>query len=139
VNFSLLKKYLRGEFVQGFVSSEEYPRISFITLTEAEDLFVTQEALFIDSREKEAFVSGHILGALNIPYEEEDGKLELDSLNISSQNTLVVYCDGSECQSSILLAKLLHEHGFEDIRVFLGGWREWSEMGLPVTEENDQK
>lgn len=137
VNFSLIKRFVKGEFAQSFISAKKYPHISFITLAEAEDLFISQKALFIDSRREEAYFSGHILGALNIPYEGGEEGLRLERFDLNLKKMLVVYCDGSECQSSIQLAKFLHEYGFKDIRVFFGGWQEWVEAGLPVEEKND--
>lgn len=137
VNFSLLKRYSKGEFSQGFFSSEEYASIVFITLAEAEEIFSTGEAVFIDSRRVEAFLSGHILGALSIPFEEKEA--DLTQFPLMPENTVVVYCDGSECQSSVALAKVLHEQGFTDIRVLFGGWEEWVQEGLPVSSKNDQQ
>lgn len=80
--------------------------------------------------------AGHILGAINIPYEGDDIDSLLKKIDYPREETLVIYCDGSECQSSILLAKLLHEFLFADIRVFFGGWRDWSEAGLPIEGKN---
>lgn len=139
VNFSLLKKYIRGEFKQGFFSLEEYSSITFITLAEAEELFARKEALFIDSRPEKDYSEGHILGAWNIPFEEYREKHALSKLAIPFERTLVVYCDGSECQSSVFLAKILHEYGFQDIKVFFGGWAEWIQAGLPFSSENDSQ
>jgi len=134
-NFSLIKKYIQGEFRHTFLSSEEYPSIAFITFEEAEELFSKGEALFIDSRPEEAFQEGHILGATNIPFEEQKEET-LNLLSLALEETLVVYCDGSECRSSVELAKLLHEKGFKDIKVFFGGWIEWKKEGVPVSSEN---
>ncbi|MFQ6071055.1 MAG: rhodanese-like domain-containing protein [Candidatus Aminicenantales bacterium] len=136
VNFSLVRMYFKGEFIHGFFPARKYSGISFISLAEAEALFASQAALFIDSREKEAFLSGHIIGALNIPYEEENKERALKEYGLSPGNTVVVYCDGSECQSSIHLAEFLHHKGLRDIRVFFGGWKEWLEAGLPVEGES---
>ncbi|MGD2295118.1 MAG: rhodanese-like domain-containing protein [Candidatus Aminicenantes bacterium] len=137
MNVRLIKQYFRGEFQHGFISSEEYPSISFITLVEAEDLFSFNEALFIDSREEQAFQEGHIVGAVNIPYEDGGDTRLLAELSIPKEKPLVVYCDGSECQSSIALARRLHEEGFTAIKVFFGGWEEWLKQGLPITTRND--
>jgi len=137
VNFSLIKKYINGEFRQGFLSPEQYPAITFITLGEAEELFTKGEALFIDSRNREAFHAGHIMGAKNIPFEENKEGSALNLSAIPFSKILVVYCDGDECQSSVELAKFLHEQDFEDIKVFFGGWAEWAKEGLPVSSEDD--
>ncbi len=78
LNFSLVHRYLQDEFIHGFVSEEDYPTITFITLPEAEDLFLQGEATFIDSRTSDKFRSGRILGAVNIPFEGDhtEGSLE---------------------------------------------------------------
>ena len=132
VNFSLVKKYFQGEFRHAFMLSEEYPSIKFISLAEAEELFSKGEALFIDTRSEEDFQAGHIFGARNIPFVEHEEVKVLDVLPFPLDKTLVVYCDGSECQSSVELGKFLHKSDFRDIRVFFGGWVEWVREGLPV-------
>lgn len=136
-NTSLIKKYFQGEFKQGFYSSEKYPHITYITLAEAEQLFASQDAVFVDSRPSDLFQKGHILGALNIPFGEKKEKEILGQLDLPSEKSLVVYCDGSECRSSVELAKALHEYGLKSIKVFFGGWKEWIQAGLPVSAEND--
>jgi len=137
-NVRLIKQFLGGEFQYGFISSEEYPSISFIMLPEAEGLFAMNEALFIDSRNAEAFKAGHIAGAINIPYEDESDTRLLVELSVPKEKTLVIYCDGSECQSSVGLSKFLHDQGFTDIRVFFGGWKEWQMEGLPMEIGDDK-
>lgn len=137
-NFRLIKQFLGGEFQYGFISSEDYPSVSFIMLPEAEGLFSMNEAQFIDSRNSEAFKAGHIAGAVNIPFEEKSDTSLLGELSIPKEKTLVVYCDGSECQSSVGLSRFLHELGFTDIRVFYGGWKEWQMEGLPIEISDDK-
>jgi rhodanese-related sulfurtransferase len=137
-NVRLIKQFLGGEFQYGFISTEEYPSISFIMLPEAEGLFSMNEALFIDSRNTEDFKAGRIAGAVNIPYEEKSDTSLLAEHSIPKDKTLVVYCDGSECQSSVGLSRFLHEQGFTDIRVFFGGWKEWQMEGLPIEKSDDK-
>jgi len=138
-NTSLIKKFFNGEYQYGFFSLEEYSSIVFITLGEAEELFATGSALFIDSRAVEDFKEGHIFGAVNIPFVEKKKKEELNMEPYPLEGIYVVYCDANECQSSVELAKLLHEKGFLDIRVFFGGWEEWVREGLPVSKEDDSQ
>lgn len=138
-NFHLIKKYFQGEFRQSFFSSEKFPSITFITLAEAEELFAAQDAIFIDSRLERDYLVGHILGALNIPFEQREEKDILDQLDFPHGETLVVYCEGSECHSSVELAKILDAQGFKSIKVFFEGWAEWVQAGLPVSIKNDWK
>lgn len=137
-NFSLVKKYFQGEFQYGFISSVEYSSILLITQVETEELFSKEKALFIDSRNKEAYRAGHISGSINIPFIEHKKKEKIDLLSFPFEKTLVVYCEGSGCQYSISLAKLLHKKGYKDIRVFLGGWREWAAKGLPMSKDDSK-
>jgi rhodanese-related sulfurtransferase len=137
-HLSLIKKYFHGEYRHAFLSKENFPSITFIALEEAEDLFSGGESLFIDSRDKKDFRKGHILGAVNVPFvEHKEEALDLHSIPL--KKTLVVYCDGSECQSSVALSKALHKKGFAPIKVFFGGWVEWLKKGLPVEREDDSK
>jgi rhodanese-related sulfurtransferase len=135
INFPLVQKYFLGDFRFGFISLDEYSSIMFITLGEAEELFSEGEALFIDSRPKEAFQAGHIMRAVNIPFEEYKKEKALDLIFLPPEGTVVIYCDGSECKSSVELAKVLHRKGLLDIRIFFGGWVEWTGEGLPVSSE----
>lgn len=137
INFPLIKKYFLGDFRLGFISLEKYSSIMFITLGEAEGLFSEGEALFIDSRPKETFQAGHILGAVNIPFEEYKKEKALDLIFLPPEGTVVIYCEGSECNSSLELAKFLHKKGLIDIKIFFGGWVEWTREGLPVSSGND--
>ena len=125
LNFSLVQKFLQGDFEHGFISEEDYPHITFITLAEAEDLFLQGTAAFIDSRTPEKFQAGRILGAVNVPFEGDHSDDILDGVTFPLDKPLVIYCDGSDCQSSVLLAKALHGRGFLALKVFFGGWEEW--------------
>ena len=136
-NFHLIKKYLQGEFRQSFLSLEKFPAITFISLPEAEELFASKKAVFIDSRPEADYLEGHILGALNIPFEQNKDKEALVKLGLLPDKSLVVYCDGSACQSSVELAKTLAAYDFKSIKVFFGGWVEWIQAELPVSKKND--
>jgi len=131
-NFGLIKRFLAGEFQQAFIDSQEYPGLVFITLNEAEDLWFNQQAIIIDSRSEDEFIKGHIPGAVSMPLE----KIKADDSTIISQlpqgRTLMIYCEGGDCLTSLNLARILYQRGFLDLRVFSGGWKEWTEAGLPT-------
>jgi len=133
----LIKRYFQGDFRYGFLSLEKFPSMVYISLPEAEELFQEGRSIFIDSRTEDAYNEGHIVGAVNIPYEKFDEVFH-DSM-FPLEQTLVVYCDGSECKSSTAAAKLLYERGFCNIKIFFGGWAEWIAHSLPVSEGNDTK
>jgi rhodanese-related sulfurtransferase len=148
VHFPLVRRFAAGEFRQGFVDSREYPGIRFITMAETEDLFSqkmqgAEGLLFIDSRDPGDFAAGHIPGALNVPLERAQNLRKKEAapdwpamLGLPDGQILVIYCEGGDCQTSISLAKIIHDRGYQDIRIFSGGWTEWDASGLP--EEKSQ-
>jgi rhodanese-related sulfurtransferase len=135
-HFPLFQKFLKGEFRESLFSSDQYPGIILVGLAEAEELFVRGSALFIDSRPKQKFSEGHILNAVSIPHEDNKKKLHTP-VTVPLEKTIVVYCDGGDCQESLALAKVLHSQGYKNIRVFTGGWAEWVGSGHPTAKGHD--
>ncbi len=131
VQFPLVMRFARGEFRDTFFPASEYPGIRMITLAEGEDLWRTGLAVVLDARAEGLFTQGHIPGARNIPAAETGLGLPAGLLGAARNMILVVYCEGGDCQSSLALARRLHDEGFRDIRVFVGGWEAWTEAGLP--------
>lgn len=136
-NARLIGRFLRGEFKQSFTTPAEYPRIRFITLGEAEDLFASGGAAFLDSRSRAEFGKGHIPGATSLPPDENRRGVKPEAVGAPLERTLVVYCEGGDCQASVGLARLLHDAGYQDIRVLSGGWTEWRAAGLPESKGDD--
>ena len=131
VHFPLVKRFARGEFRETFFQASEYPGIRLIALAEAEDLWAGGTAAVLDARAEGFYGQGHVPGARNLPASAEDFDVPAAILELPKDRTFVVYCEGGDCQSSLALAKRLHEAGFRDIRVFTGGWDEWRAAGLP--------
>jgi rhodanese-related sulfurtransferase len=101
---------------------------AFISYEEAIVLFNARTALFVDARHDYDFKLGHIKGAISAPL--KDFNLTTSPLvDVSRNTTIITYCDGAECNSSIELAKVLSEAGFIDVRMFFGGWNEWRQHG----------
>lgn len=139
VQFPLVKRFARGEFRETFFQPDEYPGIRMVTLQEAEDLWAGGAAVVLDARAARLFAAGHVPRARNLPAAESGLKIPSDVLEMTRDRTLVVYCEGGDCQSSLALAKRLHDDGFRDVRVFTGGWAEWQEAGLPEEKGDDKE
>ena len=104
---------------------------AMISRTEAQALFDSSKALFIDARHDFDYKLGHIKGAINVPLKDFDtAKSALSS--VPKNRLIVSYCDGAECNSSIELSVKLMKEGYTNVRIFFGGWREWRDAGLPV-------
>ncbi len=107
------------------------PGPATISLAEAKSFFDTGQAVFVDSRHSFDFRIGHIKSAVNIPLNEFDAQTNVIAA-LPRDKTIVVYCDGSECNSSIELAAKLYERGFGGIKIFFGGWQEWTANKYPT-------
>ncbi len=112
----------------------------FISLDEAAALFQTPGVLFIDARDPEDFEINRVRGAVSIPYDylpEEDYDLywENKAIEISHDTRIVIYCSGSECELSLYLGRDMVLYGYEDVKVFYGGWSDWVNAGLPMELE----
>jgi rhodanese-related sulfurtransferase len=139
VHFPLVKRFVRGEFRETFFSQADYPGIRLITIQEAEDLWAAAGAVFFDARGAGPYGEGRVPRARNLPATESGQKLSAEILELARERTLVVYCEGGDCQSSLALAKRLHDEGFKDIRVMTGGWEEWKKAGLPEEKGDAEK
>lgn len=137
-HFPLIKRFARGEFREAFFIREDYPGIRMIGLVEAEDLFFAPgAAVFIDARSAPEFREGRVPGAWNIPFTPAMMRLPEEISALLLEQALIVYCEGGDCQSSLELAKVLHDNGFRDIRVLTGGWEAWQQAGLPEERTHD--
>ncbi len=132
VHAPLIKRFARGEFRETFFEAAAHPGIRMITLEEGEDLWRTGGAVFIDARKEAEFREGHVPGALSAPAARAEKAMPQALQALARDRALVIYCEGGDCQSSLLLAKRLSQDGFKDIRVYTGGWAGWTAAGLPM-------
>lgn len=114
--------------------NDTFEEAKAITLKQAYSLF-QQDAFFIDARDYVEYEIGHIRGAITLPYYEFDKyKSVLES--ISEDTPLVTYCDGRDCDLSILLGDKLFEMGFKKVYIFFGGWIDWQQNNYPIESIN---
>jgi rhodanese-related sulfurtransferase len=103
-----------------------------ISLDYAMMKFQSRKTIFLDARYLEDFKAGRIKGAINLPYEEFEEYAPGILPMLPKDEEIIAYCDGTECETSLLLARELREMGYENLTVFFGGWQEWLKAGLPV-------
>jgi rhodanese-related sulfurtransferase len=135
-NFDFVKATLRGE--KKFTIEDKVEDISSdferISIDEAAEIFIKDKAVFIDARDQDSYEFGHIPGAINVPWEEAQYDDSIIAKLVPPGFPLITYCDGSDCESSILLAGAMAKLGLDDVRVFFGGWVEWEEAEYPIEE-----
>ncbi len=81
----------------------------------------------LDVRPHEEYASGHLPGAISIPFEELEKHLA--DLNLSQE--VVAYCRGPHCVLAFDAVARLREEGITARRL-QGGFPEWKSEGLPI-------
>ncbi len=84
--------------------------------------------ILIDVREDREWADGHAAGAVHL----SKGVIERDieSEIPDKSTTMVLYCGGG--YRSALAAAQLQEMGYSNVISLDGGWRAWTQAGLPV-------
>jgi len=93
-----------------------------------------EQAVFIDSRQKEEFVVSRIPNAIWVGF--EDPQLEAVE-KVEKGTPLIVYC--SVGYRSEKIAIKLQEKGFTKVYNLYGGLFEWVNQGNPVVNEKGEK
>ncbi len=85
----------------------------------------------LDVRPPEEYAAGHVPGAVNIPLQELEQRLdELDSQN-GDNREIIAYCRGPHCVLAFDAVARLREKGLKARRLE-DGYPEWQVAGLPV-------
>jgi len=118
-----------GQLVEQYLyvkdSLEPLPREEL--LSRVRDDLVT----LIDVRPPLEYAAGHVPGALNIPLDELQQRLE----ELDSTQEIVAYCRGPHCVLAFDAVACLREKGLKARRME-DGYPEWKAAGLPVEKEN---
>ena len=107
------------------------PSIIGIDLELAKKLF-EENTLFVDARAEEFYNEGHIPRA--ICFDDFDLLVEKLENTIGMDDQFIVYCSDSDCGSSEDLSYELQSHGYNNILLFKGGWKEWTDANLIQTK-----
>jgi rhodanese-related sulfurtransferase len=96
---------------------------------------VNSGGVLVDARSPELYAAGHIDGAMSLPMVEIEAVLPDFLGHVSKDQALITYCSGFGCPDSFDLGVRLIEAGYQNVRVFEGGYPEWRDAGLPVAGE----
>ncbi len=128
VNIGFSQHFLHNNLVQ---SKSSTPKQQVISFDEAAQLYNSKEAIFIDARNHNDYILGHIPGALNL---SEDQQKNIKSMYhfLPDNLTIVVYCNTQNCTFSDKMAKALANAGMKNIKVFPNAWTQWNSKKMPV-------
>ncbi len=87
-----------------------------------------EEGILLDVRTKEEFNEGHLSGALNIDFLQDNFAEQVHMLN--KKKTLYVYCKSGN--RSAKAAKILIDEGFKHVINLEGGITAWQEIQSKV-------
>jgi rhodanese-related sulfurtransferase/DNA-binding transcriptional ArsR family regulator len=113
---SLLAAYLGAD--------PDRPRLS---RSEVFSKLADDEVVVIDTRPREEFEAGHVPGAMSIPFDELESRID----EIPRDRTVVPYCRGDYCCWAPRAQTLLEENGISAV-CMSGGLADWGESDLPV-------
>lgn len=83
----------------------------------------------LDVRPPEEYAAGHVPGAVNIPLQELEQRLE----ELGKNQEIVAYCRGPHCVLAFDAVARLREKGI-NARRMEDGYPEWKTAGLPIEE-----
>jgi rhodanese-related sulfurtransferase len=110
-------------YFQSRLASETDPSDVYTDIQKGETGFVV-----VDARTREAYMKGHVPGAVNLPYREIT---PASTASFAKDKLVVTYCDGVLCNASTKAAARLSALGFQ-VKEMLHGLAGWREEGYPV-------
>ena len=89
----------------------------------------------IDVRTEKEYQESHIEGAVNASYFSGNFKDIIDTLNLDTSKTTLIYCETQH--RSLITAKILYKKGFDNIIDLDRGMRIWRKENYPTMYPSD--
>jgi rhodanese-related sulfurtransferase len=96
--------------------------------------FSQQLIVFLDARNEDHYRQGHIPDAFLFDHYRSEHYLPTVLPVCQTAETIVIYCNGGDCEDSEFAAFQLRDAGVpvNKLQVYLGGFADWSTNSLPV-------
>lgn len=125
---------IEEEVIKDESAQEEEKIISEVKDISVEEVYEiissNQDYIILDVRTSDEFNEGHIEGAVLIPVDELEGRLD----ELPVDKPIITYCkSGGRSRNA---ANILVENGFTQI-YYMGGILDWIDKGYPVIEEGE--
>ena len=128
VGYDFAIGYLDGSFEAWKASGKEIDRVNRISAQTLQEITSDEEQIIIDVRKKSEYDSEHIKGAINIPLNEIQNRLE----QFPKNKSFVLHCAGG--YRSMIAASILKLRGFDQFVDVVGGFNAIKETDIPVTD-----
>ncbi|MDZ7810526.1 MAG: rhodanese-like domain-containing protein [Arhodomonas sp.] len=116
--------------IAAIIANEIYLRIQARDAVDpdtATRLYNREDAVFVDVRDENAFVSAHLPGAINAPGTHLEQ--HRDRLERARGHPVIVYGNGGGLASTV---QAIRGMGHEPVYQLRGGFPAWAENGLPT-------
>lgn len=115
-----------GEKAETEATEESDGVTKIVTYAQVKDALSNPDFFFIDARSPETFEEAKIGDAINIfPYQDDESVYISQLTECPMDKTIIIYCDGGNCDLSHEVAEGLRDFGYTDIYIYSGGWEEW--------------
>lgn len=111
-----------GHYVESRARGEG---VDVITLNLASTYHQDGSHLFVDARPVDEFESGHISGALSLPFSAMEEHFDVLEQVLISDKPVVVYCSNRECDDALYLAVELRDMGVSNLVYYVDGYSYW--------------
>jgi len=91
------------------------------------------DCIVLDVRPPEEYAAAHVAGALSMPLEEVERRLN----ELPRDRQMVAYCRGPYCVLAVKAVEALRRHGFDAVRAS-ESMQDWRALGVPVIDNNRQ-
>ena len=126
--------WLRSERVQAPVPPQSVDStIPLLRAAEAHALWKQDTTLFVDVRTAAEFADGHIAGAISLPEEEFEERIEALKPRFERARDIVVYCKSEDCGKSLWAAIRLRREGLTQTHIYPAGWYDWKRHDFPAS------
>lgn len=116
------------------LAPESVPGTTLVNAEQALELIIANPKLvIIDSRHVEEYSKGHIEGAINLLDTDTSAKT-LSQYVPNKSTAILLYCNGERCMRSSNAASIALKLGYKKLYWFRGGWAEWAEKKMPVSQ-----
>ncbi len=104
------------------------------TVTADEVKGLLGKALILDVRRKAAFQEGHLQGARSITqaHNKDAKSFDLSVFGTDKSVTIIVHGHGADGWSAVDAVNTAVKAGFTNVLWLRGGFKEWSDKGLPL-------
>jgi rhodanese-related sulfurtransferase len=123
--------------IYGSVLAEVPDTIEGTKKVTAEELIdiaeINEDLIIIDARKAQDRSGGYIEGSISLT-DIDTNENSLAEVIPTKDSPVIFYCNGVKCGRSANSAIKAISLGYSRIYWFRGGWEEWTNKGLPVSE-----